>query len=468
MKVTQRDKLAYGVGAFGYGTVNQMLNNFLMFFGTGILGLSGTLMGLAIAISTVWDAVTDPLVGALSDNYRGRFGKRHLFMFVGCLGIAFLNLLIWGINPAWNETIKFLALLGILLLIETFNTVYSTPYAALGFDMSQTYHERTSIQSYKTVFQSASLMVPSLLMGLVLNPKMLATMHTAAGGYHLIALITSCLCLLTGLLAIFGTRHFRTQPTTQPQSVLPSAQKVSVLGEFFAVLDNRNNVFLIAAYAIALSCSAFLTTLGMHVFTYTFHFTSWQISFVLGCLVVGVIAGQPLWCFVSNRIGKKNTIQTALWVVLLGVTGFALLLTARLFLPHNCVLWLLAMNIFIISSGVGCIYSLPISMFADNIKSESTAMATGFLTFCTKCTNAVVTFLVGFMLDWVGFQSGIATQTLHVSTALGWLLVGGVTVSAVVAWFLFGKYQDKARDNVVSYQDETKQSVKPNTKVRSV
>ena len=121
------NKLVYGVGAFGYGTVNQTLNNFLMFFGTGVLGLSGTLMGLAIALSTVWDAVTDPLVGAMSDNYRGRLGKRHTFMLVGCLAVAGLNLLIWRINPAWSELTKFLVLLVGLLLIETFNTVYLTP-----------------------------------------------------------------------------------------------------------------------------------------------------------------------------------------------------------------------------------------------------------------------------------------------------------------------------------------------------
>ena len=461
MKVTQRDKLVYGVGAFGYGCVNQMLGNFLMFFGTGILGLSGTLMGLAIAISTVWDAVTDPLVGALSDNFRGRFGKRHFFMLIGCVGVAVLNLLIWYIAPTWGETQKFLALLAVLLLIETFNTVYSTPYAALGFDMCQTYHERTSIQGYKTVFQSASLLVPSLLMGIVLSPKTVATMHTAASGYQVIAWITSSLCLLTGILAIFGTRRFRITPSlslTKVQAVTPP-KKVSVLSEFFAVLDNRNNVFLITAYAVALSCSAFITSLGMHVFTYTFHFSSWQISFVMGCLVVGVIAGQPLWCHVSNRIGKKQTILTALWVVLFGVAGFAILLTVRIFLPHTAVLWLLALNIFVISMGVGCIYSLPISMFADNVKMDSTAMATGFLTFCTKCTNAVVTFLVGFLLDMIGFQSGVATQTVTVSTSLGWLLIGGVTCAGIVAFFLFGKYRDKAEEPVVSYHDEKQHTV---------
>lgn len=453
MKVSRTDKLVYGVGAFGYGSVNQTLNNFLMFFGTGVLGLSGTLMGLAIAVSTVWDAVTDPLVGAMSDSYRGRLGKRHTFMLVGCFAVAGLNLMIWNINPAWSETVKFLVLLFGLLLIETFNTVYSTPYGALGFDMCQTYHERTSIQSYKTVFQSAALLVPSILMGIVLNPQAVATMHTAGSGYHVIAIITSALCVIMALITIIGTFRFRAageSPTVKNQPT--SARKVAFLHEFFAILDDRNRVFLIAAYAIALSCSAFLTTLGMHVFTYTFHFTSWQISLVMGCLVAGLIGGQPLWCRVSSHLGKKRTVQVALWVVLCGVVLFAMLLTARIFLPNNLVLWLLAGDIFVIAVGVGCIYSLPISMFADNIKLESTAMATGFLTFCTKCTNAVVTFIVGFLLDLIGFQSGVATQTWQVSTALGWVLVGGVTIAGLVAWLLFGKYQDKAAENVISYR----------------
>lgn len=457
MKVSRTDKLFYGVGAFGYGSVNQTLNNFLMFFGTGVLGLSGTLMGLAIAISTVWDAVTDPLVGALSDNYRGRLGKRHTFMLVGCVAVATINLLLWHINPQWGETRKFLSLLVGLLLIETFNTVYSTPYGALGFDMCQSYHARTSIQSYKTVFQSAALLVPSLLMGIVLRPKAVATMHTAASGYHVIAAITSSLCIITALVTIIGTFRYRHAGTVNPR---PTAHKVSFLQAFFAILDERNRVYLIAAYAVALSCSAFLTTLGMHVFTYTFHFTSWQISLVLGCLVAGVISGQPLWCRVSNHLGKKRTVQVALWVVLCGVAVFAMLLTARMYLTPAVVLLILASDIYLIAVGVGCIYSLPISMFADNIRLESTAMATGFLTFCTKCTNAVVTFIVGWLLDLIGFQSGVATQTWQVSTALGWVLVGGVTVAGLGAWLLFGKYQDKAAGSVLSYHDEKIEAVR--------
>lgn len=436
MAISGKDKVAYGLGAFGYGSVNQTLGNFLMFFGTGVLGLSGTLMGLAIGISTVWDAVTDPIVGTLSDNHRGRFGQRHAFMLVGCLCVALLNLAIWHIDPAWSETTKFLLLLVALLLIETFNTVYSTPYSALGFDMSQTYHERTSIQGFKTVFQSASLMVPSLLMVVVLAPTDYVTINTTTHGYQVIAMITSTLCILTGLVAIIGTRQYRTR------NLVPPA-KVNILGAFFSILKNKNNVFLITAYAVALSCSALLTTIGMHIFTYTFHFSSLQVPIILGCLVLGVIVGQPLWCKISERLGKKDTVLVALAVVIVGAVIFSFILPFRGALHKQVLLVLVAGVILIISTGVGCIYSLPISMFADNIRTENTALATGFLTFCTKCTNAIVTMLVGVVLDLIGFQSGVATQTLFVSTALGWTLIVGVVCAGIAAWILFSKYQDK-------------------------
>ena len=446
MQVPARQKVVYGVGAFGYGSVNQMIGNYLMFFGTSILGLSGTLMGLAMGISTVWDAVTDPVVGALSDRCRLRFGQRHTFMLVGCVGVAILNLLIWRINPGWSELGKFCALLGSLLLMETLNTVWSTPYAALGFDMCQGYYERTSIQSYKTVFQSAALIVPSVLMALVLAPQQYVTINTTTEGYQQIALITSSLCVITGLITIFGTHQYR--QVGRAVSATPSPQ-TSFFATFFGILRVKNNVFLIVAYAVALSCSALITTLGMHIFTYTFHFSSVQIPIVMGCLVAGVIAGQPLWCKISTRLGKKDTVLMALSVVVVGVVIFAFILTARLLLAPGMLLGLVAADIFMISVGVGCIYSLPISMFADNINLESTAMATGFLTLCTKGTNALVTMLVGMLLDVIGFQSGIATQNPTVCTALGWLLVGGVALAAVCAWCLFGKYQDKTAPHQV-------------------
>jgi Na+/melibiose symporter-like transporter len=426
-RLSVREKVIYGTGAFGYGAVNQTFGNFLMFFGTAVLGLSGTLMGLVISISTVWDAVTDPVVGTMSDNYSGgRLGKRQSFMLVGCVFIAVINIVIWSIPPGWSEPAKFFALLFTLLAVETFNTVYSTPYSALGIDMAKHYDDRTSVQSYKTAFQFLSLLVPSLLIML---------------GYVWVSVVTSLLCVLTGLITIFGTqKHKLTGVTLHTKFNLKKTW-----ASFIAVAKLKNVGFLMLAYTISLLCGAVITSLGMHAFTYSFHFSSFQIPVIMGSLIVGIIAGQPLWYKVSKRIDKKNTVLAAIAVVLVGISLFSVLLAVRSFIPRYVLLMLVAAIIIIISCGIGCLYTLPISMFADCIyladtNAESTATAMGFLTLCTKLSNAVIMFFVGVVLDSIGFIGGGVQQTPFVANALGTVLVVGVVVSCLISWRFYAKY----------------------------
>jgi Na+/melibiose symporter-like transporter len=444
-----KDKIIYGIGAFGYGSVNQTFGNFLMFFGTGILGLSGTLMGLAVSVATVWDAVTDPIIGSMSDNYSGRFlGKRHSFMFIGCICVAIINIIIWSIDSSWGQSSKFFVLLIALLLVETFNTIYSTPYSALGIDMGRNYDDRTSIQGYKTAFQFLSLLVPSALMAIVLTPKEYVTINTSTKGYETISIITSMLCIITSCVTIFGTKKFRIANTASVKKT--NIRKI--FQDFFGVLKQKNVGWLILAYSVSLSCGAFITTLGMHIFTYTFHFSSLQVPIIMLCLVAGIILGQPFWYKVSCKIDKKNTVLAALMTVIAASLCFAFILAFRSYIGQYVLVALISVNIFVISCGVGCLYSLPVSMFADCLYKgkeqsiDNTATATGFLTFCTKITNAVVLILVGVILDIIGFESGGSVQTVFVASALGWVLVCGVVIASVVALSLYEKYQYKKDD----------------------
>ncbi|MDR1917605.1 MAG: MFS transporter [Christensenellaceae bacterium] len=426
-RLSTREKVIYGVGAFGYGAVNQTFGNFLMFFGTAFLGLPGTLVGLAISVSTVWDAVTDPIVGTMSDNSSGgKLGKRQSFMLVGCIFIAIINVAIWSIPTGWNEPIKFFALLFTLLAVETFNTVYSTPYSALGIDMAKHYDDRTAVQSYKTAFQFLSLLVPSVLIML---------------GYIWVSVATSMLCVITGLITIFGTQGHKIVG-------VPLHTKFSLKNtwaNFIAVAKLKNVGFLMLAYTISLLCGAVITSLGMHTFTYSFHFSPLQIPIIMGSLIVGIVVGQPLWCKISQRIDKKNTVLAAIVVVLVGMVLFSALLAVRSFVPRVVLLLLVSVTIIITSCGIGCLYTLPISMFADCIyltdaNGDNTATAMGFLTLCTKISNAVIMFVVGVVLDFIGFVGGGVTQTPFVSNALGTVLVVGVVISCVVSWFFYSKY----------------------------
>ena len=108
-KVTNRnipviDKVGYGVGNLSIGIAMQVVGTYLVFFSTVILGIPGYLVGLAVSISIFWDAITDPLMGYLSDITKSKiFGRRHLYLIIGAIGVSATIYLMWTI-PATLET----------------------------------------------------------------------------------------------------------------------------------------------------------------------------------------------------------------------------------------------------------------------------------------------------------------------------------------------------------------------------
>jgi Na+/melibiose symporter-like transporter len=445
VNVGNRTKLLYGTGAFGYGAVGQTIGSFLMFFGTGVLGIPGTLMGLAVGISTVWDATTDPIVGHWSDKVKSRFfGKRHGFILFGGIAVALANILIWNISPSWDTASKFWSILVLLLVLETFNTCYSTPYGALGLDLTEKYDDRTAIQNYKTAFSFLSLMVPSLLMVFLLKDA------RNTGGYVSIAIVTSALCILSAIICFLGT--YKHRPISR-EEVTPEPQKENLFEDFFGIIKQKNVGRLIAGYAISLSAGAFLTSLGLHVFTYTFHFTTMQIPIIMLCLVAGIIIGQPFWYYLSRRTDKVMTLLTALGMLLVCMIVFSSILIFRSSVSINTALVYMCFAIFASGVGTGCLYSIPISMFADCIAkhqqetgTDKTGKSAGFLTFCTKISNAVVLFIIGLSLDIIGFNAVSGTQSISVQNWLGWFLVAGVTIACVAATFVYCHYSYTKHD----------------------
>lgn len=87
-QLTLNTKFAYGFGQLAEGLKNSALGTFVLFYYNQVLGLPGTLAGLALAIALVFDAFTDPLAGSISDNWRGRYGRRHPFMYASAVPLA--------------------------------------------------------------------------------------------------------------------------------------------------------------------------------------------------------------------------------------------------------------------------------------------------------------------------------------------------------------------------------------------
>ena len=123
-KLSCKQKIFYAVGNLGYATVAQTLSNFIMFFGTSVLGISGTLMGIAVSIGVLWDAISDPIMGHYSDITNSALGKRHPYMLIGIFGMCVVNLFLWLVPPSSPEIVKFSWILISLLFVQTFCTFF--------------------------------------------------------------------------------------------------------------------------------------------------------------------------------------------------------------------------------------------------------------------------------------------------------------------------------------------------------
>ena len=200
-------KIAYWGGQIAEGVKSTAFGAFLLFYYNQVLGLSGTASGLAIMISVVFDAVTDPLIGSVSDGWRSRWGRRHPFMYASALPMGLSLYLIF--NPMVDTQVGLFAwLLVFSILTRLTMTLYSVPHLALGAEMSSEYHERTVIAAGRSIFGR----VGEGLVYLTASILFVATAEFENGQldesvYPFFALVISLLVTISIFGSALGTHH---------------------------------------------------------------------------------------------------------------------------------------------------------------------------------------------------------------------------------------------------------------------
>ena len=455
------NKFVYGVAGLGYSSMSQTLNSFIMFFATAVMGISGSLVGVAVAISSLWDGVSDPFVGHLSDNCHSKlFGKRLGFMLFGIFMISIINLLIWSMPIGASQTMKFVWLLVGLLAIESTNTCFGTPYSALAIDIAPDYNDQSKVQGFKTFFNIIGMILPNILMYFFMPSISIGiqSSHTQ-GGYIKIALINSALLVCLGLITILGTmRYIRKNKVYSNFVPKEKFQAVKMLTGYFDVIKNKDFRSVILGYSFATIASSFLTSVGLHLFTYCYHFSSPQISCVLIAMFGGAVASQPLWVYVSKRIEKKKALIISLSAIIFGVFAISTTFLFRSFISTQIMFYLALPCMLFCGIGAGAMYSIPFSMYADAVTlkiketgGSNAGVYTGYFTFTYNLANSVALLIIGFMLDFIKFDSSQPLQSLSVQNGLGAIVFFGCTVFMALAIMAFSNYSIK-RSNVLKIQ----------------
>lgn len=447
-QLTFIQKLGYSMGNYSYGIMSQMIAFYIVFYGTSVLGISGKLVGTVVSLSVVWDAITDPLMGYISDRtHFKRWGRRHLYILFGCVFMGIFSFLLFTIPPNWQTNTKITLLVLLLLLAKTFLTIYTTPYTALGAELSNDYMERSTIQGFRTAFFLTGIIsATGLGLALFFNP----TQQYANGQLNPIAYQNMAI-VFSSLAIIFGAVCFIT--TYKKIGDLPKAadyvEGKGIMKAFISMLDAFKNIYfryVVLAYLFTNIASGIFSTLGLHVYTYTFRLSNTEISTIFGIQFLTCILAQPIWVFISKRLDKKPTVMLGLFISMLGSIYFAILVILKSAFSGSIV----AIIPFAIITGLGIagLFSLPLSMIADTIDVEelnngqrSEGVYYGLLTLAYKISQGFVIFLLGHILDIINFVPGVNIQSSNVEIVLGMTVSIGSFIGFLVAIFFYSKYQ---------------------------
>lgn len=458
-----KDKIIYALGNLSNGIILQALTTYLVFFGTSILGISGTLIGLMVAISVGWDAVSDPFVGHWSDfTVNKKFGRRHLFMIVGATGLAFFNGFLWSIDTQWPYMVKAITLFVMILLVKTFMTVFVTPYNALGGELSDDYHERTSIQAYRTIFFTLGLAFTTVA-GMIFYFKptdLYPKGQLNPGAYLNLGLTISLIIVVCSGLAIWGTfKYIGSLPINMKKN--EQSRLGPLIKEFKGLFKNKNYLDVAGAYLSANIATAIFGAIGLHVFTYTFGMDNSGIALLFGVLFGMTILSQIFWIDFAKKKDKKTAAILAVKLSFLGALFFISMLFYRTTVINNY--WILVIYAIPTGIGLGGLITLPFSMIADTVDEEelmtghrSEGLYYGGLTFSYKVSQAFAIFIVGIIIDLLGFDSALEVQSDVTALGLGVVVVVGSMLALSGAYYFYSRYGltkeriDEIKEEIIS------------------
>lgn len=419
--LSARTKLGYGAGDLGgnlfFTVVAFWLTNYL----TDEVGLSGALAGSAILLGKLWDAITDPAVGLLSDRTRSRWGRRRpWFLFAAFpLGVAFFLMFV---NPRFeSQTSLFLWAALAYMLLCTVYTCVNIPYNALTPELTPDFNERTSVNGYRMMFA-----VVGTLIGAGAALPIISAFPDRTRGFAAMGAVFGAIMVVSSLVPFFFVREPVHAAAAREPNLL--AYLARSYGAAF-----RNRPFLLILFPWAFNIVGFtvVTATLIYYFKYIFMAEA-DLTLALVIMLVTSMASIPLVVPLSKRIGKKLT-------YLLGMSLLALAVLAFFAFGHLYGLHFAYGVMFFAGLGLSTHYVMPWAIVPDTVEYDYAESGVrregiyyGLWTFTIKLGQAVAGFLVGVVLDLYGYDGQAAVQTASAQFGIR-LLVGPLTAVFFVA-----------------------------------
>ena len=292
-------KILYGIGGAANAVKTVAFGLFSLYFYTSVMGLPGTLVGIASAIGLVWDAVIDPYIGYLSDRSDSPLGRRHSFMFAGALTMGLGLWCFFSPPRGLSNGALFAWLVGANLLVRTATSVYAIPYLALGAEASQDYHERTLITGIRGFIALAVTLGAAVFSLIVFFPDRVAGVDPKLSyqGYPAMGAALGLLMTVVALASAAGTLRWR---AVTPGRLPGNRTRPSLLLDVLQPMRNPSLRLVFVSFALFFMSAAMNNVLAIYFYTHYVGITSsadisnFQIAFysggILGVLFLSRVA----------------------------------------------------------------------------------------------------------------------------------------------------------------------------------
>jgi glycoside/pentoside/hexuronide:cation symporter, GPH family len=432
-------RIAFGIGAGAYGIKDGGFSYFLLLFYSQVIGVDARLVGLALTIALICDAISDPIVGYWSDNFRSRWGRRHPFLYFSAIPTAATYFLIWNPPLGWSQTALFWYLLGLAVLIRTFITFYETPSTSLAPELARSYDERSALFGWRLFFAwvIGSIMTVanfSLIFPAFATPE-IPNGQFNRDAYALYGMLASALIFVAIMVSALGThgyiKHMRAPPATRALGLK------AIFAEIFSTLGNREFFALFVANIFGAVAAGLSAALSFYFSAFFWGFSSEQIGLITTTVFISAVIGGSLAPVVTRRFGKQ---RGAVAIGLLAGFVLPLPIILRLFglLPPNgdpAIFWTVLIVTMIDVGLIICFQALASSMLADLV--ERAELKTGkrsegiffaAKTFIRKGVQGLGVMAASLVLTMAQFPTGASPA--QVSEASLWQL-GATYVPAI-------------------------------------
>lgn len=447
-KLSVLTKFAYGIGQMGEQIKTTGFTFYVFFYFQQVLGLSGSLAGTAVLIALVFDAVTDPVVGSLSDNWKSRLGRRHPFMYAAAAPLAITWYLLFFPPEGLGQLGLFLWLTIFSILVRAAMTLYHVPHLALGAELTSDYTERTSIVGYRTVFGMVGGLGISFLGLRLFFPEASGYENALLNpaGYPDVATFGAVLMFVTIWYSAWGTRKEIPHLPKAPEDPLPFSLR-RVFGEIREAWNNISFRSLFIGFSLFAVSMGVTGTLQTHNNVFFWEFSAEKYSLFIFPLATGFMLGVALVGRLHQRFDKKPTLIAAtIMTGLITNVGYLAKITGWLPDTGDPVLFPVVMAfVFVIAVLAAFGFISAGSMMADvaqDLEASSGKSQQGMLfaatSFSGKLASGLGHFIAGVGLDIISFPiqaepSSVAPELIQ---RLGYLnmLAGSITFLGIYAY----------------------------------